>query len=161
MDQKFPGEIKIVCPDAKKDMNILINHIKRWDLLNIVMYLRTPEAEKELYALANKFKNITENGIKTKEDFHIYKNEFSSLARQLLGIVEPLITERNLNTFETLYELDRSDDIEMNKSLMKDIFNRFSYRIPEIRAPEKFGEELNSIAEEKKLFKDSDWWLPW
>jgi formate dehydrogenase maturation protein FdhE len=125
------------------------------------MYLRTPEAEKKLYDLAKRFEKITEDGMKAKEDFYIYKNEFSKLTHQLLGIAEPLITERNLNTFETLYELEMSEDIETDKSLMKDIFNRFSYRIPEIQAPEKFGEELNSIAEEKKLFKDSDWWLPW
>jgi len=157
---KFPGEIKITCPDAKKDMNVLLNYIKRWDLLNIVVYLRTPEAEENLYNLTKNFKKTTENGLEAKENFQIYKNEFLGLAHQLLLLVEPVITERSLNVFEPLRELESSDDIERDKSLMKDIFSRFSYRIPEIQAPEKFGKELNSIVEEKQLIRDLDWWLP-
>lgn len=158
---EFPGEIKIICPEAKKDMNILLNYIKRWDLLNIVTFLRTPEAEKMLYNLVKRFKNTTENGLNSKEDFYAYKNGFLDIAHQILGIIESIVNEKNLNIFETLYELETSEDMETDKSLMKDIFNRFSYRIPEIQAPEKFGEELNSIVEEKKLFKDSDWRFPW
>ena len=161
LECEFPGEIKIVCPEAKNDMNILLNYIKRWDLLNIITFLRAPEAEKRLYDLAKRFKNTTENGLNAKEDFYTYKNGFLDIARQLLGIIEPIINEKNLNIFETLYGLEISGDMETDKSLMTDIFNRFSYRIPEIQAPEKFGEELNIIVEEKKLFKDSDWRFPW
>jgi len=158
---EFPGEIKIICPEAKNDMNILLNYIKRWDLLNIVTFLRTPEAEKMLYNLVKRFKNTTENGLNVKEDFYTYKNGFLDIAHQLLGIIEPIFNEKNLNIFEALNVLEMSENMETDKSLMKDIFNRFSYRIPEIQAPEKLGEELNSIVEEKKLLKDLDLWFPW
>lgn len=157
---KFPGEIKVTCPDAKKDMSILLNYIEKWDLINVVTYLRTPETEMEIYNLAKKFKNIYENGLKSKENLYIYKTEFLSLAHQLLSLVGPIVTEKSLNVFGSLHDLEDSDDIESVKSLMKDIFSRFSYRIPEIQASEKLGKELKRIVEEKQLFEDLDWWFP-
>lgn len=157
---EFPGKIKVTCLDAKKDMNILLDYIKRWDLLNVVIYLRTPEAEKKVFDLARKFKESKETGLKSKENFHTYKNEFLDFAYQLLGVVDPIITDRNLNVFDSLHGLTDSENVEMDKSLMEDIFNSLKDRIPEIQAPKKLGDELNSIIDEKQLFKDLDWWLP-
>ncbi len=157
---ELPGKISIYCPEARENMRVLLDYIRRWDLLNVVVYLRTPESERELYNLAKRFKNITESGLRAREDFQIYRNEFLILAHQILSVVEPIVTEKSLNVFGRLLELESCNDTERDKSLMKDIFSSFNYRIPEIQAPEKFGEELNSIVDERQLLKNPDWWLP-
>lgn len=160
---KLPGKFAIYRPEARGNMNILLNDIKKLNLAMMIAYIRLPEKEGELYNLAQRFNMVKENALKAKEDFYKYKNEFLELAPNFKEFLKFLFKDENakMKTISTLLrELRSSEDVEMDKNLMIDIFNRFGDMIPEIHAPKifkSFGKELISIVEEKRLFDESEW----
>jgi len=157
--QKFPGKLKVICPEARNDMNIVISLMKKFDRYKTAVYIMTPEAELELCNLSVRFKQSYENALKSKEDFIVHKRIFLDSAREIETLYEPIVTERSLNVSGTITELESSKDMERDKTLMVDIINTFKNAGPESHVSGKVCNELREIVKAKQLFTEAEWWL--
>lgn len=156
--QKFPGKLKIICPEARHNMDVVVDIMKMYDRFRTVTYIMTPEAELELYNLSLRFKGVYENALKSK-DVKNYKMDFLECASQISTRIAPIVTERSLNVSDLIKELCLFDDAEKVKTLMVDIYNKFERIWPEPQARKGFGNALKNIIKEKQMFSEIEWWL--
>lgn len=133
-------------------MQIVTHFLKRWDLLNIVYFLRSPQKEKEILKLALSLGEI-EREISKGKDLDKNKKEFIRYVEELLSFLSPIYSKSFFGLESYAEKLFTAKDEEKIKSLSSSIYFRLKEKIPELNEEElkrkKFVEKISEMAKEK------------
>jgi hypothetical protein len=142
-------------------MSLVLNYVKIWDQYKIVTYLRTPEGQLYFCNLAQRFKKVSEEGLKSKDNIERHKTLFLDSAEQLLSF-DSIVNRERPEIHNPLCELREAYDVKEIKRLMSDISTILNYRIPEIQETKENLKDLVAVVEKKKKenISDEEWSLP-
>ncbi|MCS7106251.1 MAG: hypothetical protein NZ942_02970 [Candidatus Aenigmarchaeota archaeon] len=128
-------------------MEIVAHFLKRWDLLNIIYFLRSPEMEREIIKLCLSLNKIEEEIQKGKNLFE-NKVKFVSYVESLLSFLSSIYSRNFFGVDEDVAKLKLTNDEEKIKSLTSYIYLRLSEKVPELNEMEiKKKSFLNKIEE--------------
>ncbi len=133
-------------------MEIVAHFLKRWDLLNIIYFLRSPQKEKEIIHLALTLSEI-ENEILKEKDLKENKKKFIESVERILSFLSPVYSRNSFGLDNYLDSLGFTDNEEKIKSLSSSIYLRLKEKVPELEEKEvknkKLSEKIMEIV--KKL----------
>jgi phosphoserine phosphatase len=153
-------ELSVYLPEIRKEgvkyydyegMEIVVHFLKRWDLLNIIYFLRSPEKEKEIVSLALSLEEI-KNKVLEGENLMENKRKFIDFAEKILSFLSPVYSRNSFGLEDYLDKLSFTIDEEKIKTLTSSIYLRMKEKVPELDEKElknkRFLEKITEIVQE-------------
>jgi hypothetical protein len=158
---EYPGNIKLACPDARNNMDVLTDTLLRWDRFNVQIYLINPQNQMKLLDLATDFRQSYENATRSNIVLPYDKARFLDIAYQLQALIQStnLKDIRNIDIYESLIELNNSTSPATDKKIIEDINSRLEDALPETRVPKRFCDVLRGVVNEAELYSEMEWSL--
>jgi phosphoserine phosphatase len=153
-------ELSVYLPEIRKKgvkyydyegMEIVAHFLKRWDLLNIIYFLRSPEKEKEMVNLALSLGRIKDKILKG-ENLRENKKKFMDFVEKILSFLSPIYSKNSFGLEDYLDKLNSTADEEKIKNLTSSIYLKMKEKLPELNEKEleskRFLERLERLCKE-------------
>ncbi|MEM5793737.1 MAG: hypothetical protein QXU07_00595 [Candidatus Aenigmatarchaeota archaeon] len=131
-------------------MKIVAYFLKRWDLLNITYFLRTPENEREIIKLCLSLSE-TEEEIQKGKSLVGNKLKFVNYVESLLSFLSPIYSRKLFGLDEYIVKLKLTSEEEKIKSLTSSIYLKLKEKVPEL--DEKEVRKKNFLGKIEELTK--------
>ncbi len=143
----LPGKVKVYLPEARDDVTILTNYLKRYELARLRTILTKPREELDIVRKADFIRELGKKAMEVGNGFPIF-------ADHVRGFIDPLkyLFPRDASEIDSMLNiLERSQDIESDKNLTRDILSILENHTPEFQVSQRaqrFREKLEELTRE-------------
>jgi len=158
---EYPGNVTVVCPEAKDDAEFLVDKLLRWDRCNVQVWLVNPKNQMALIELGIKFRESYESLAKSNDVLSQQKFMYLDSVRQIQGLVQSTNLKyiKNIDVYDLMIQLEQSDTVETIKKISEDIYTRIRDSLAEPGASKKFANIFKDVVSEAELFDEVEWML--